>query len=294
MRIADRFAQPGPVFSFEFFPPRTPEAVEQLLATAAELKALRPAFVSVTYGAGGSTRRVTVDVVSRIKRDIGIEAMAHVTCVGHTKDELTEVLDTIEAGGIENVLALRGDPPRGQTTFVPTPGGFAHGQELTRFVKERYPFCIGGAASPEKHIEAPDAQTDLRHLKEKVDSGAEFLLTQLFFDPNDYFRFVERARAIGITVPIVPGIMPITNVAQIHRFTSMCGASVPEPLRERLDAVKDDDVAGVAPGVEWATEQCRRLLARGAPGLPFHTLNPSHSPPRVFDNLDGTGSLTRA
>ena len=294
MRIADRFVQPGPVFSFEFFPPRTPEAVELLLRTASDLKALRPAFVSVTYGAGGSTRRVTVDVVSRIKRDIGIEAMAHVTCVGHTKDELAEVLDTVEAGGIENVLALRGDPPRGQTTFVATPGGFAHSQELTRFVKERYRFCIGGAAYPEKHTEAPDLETDLRHLKEKVESGAEFLLTQLFFDANDYFRFVERARAVGISVPIVPGIMPITNAAQIQRFTSMCGASIPGPLRARLEQVKDDDDAVVALGVEWATEQCRRLLAGGAPGIHFYTLNRSHSAQRVFENLYATGALARA
>ena len=294
MRIADRYAQPGPVFSFEFFPPRTPEAVDQLLETARELKALRPSFVSVTYGAGGSTRRVTVDVVSRIKRDIGIEAMAHVTCVGHTKEELAEVLDTVEAGGIENVLALRGDPPRGQATFVPTPGGFAHAQELTRFVKEHYPFCVGGAAYPEKHVEAPDLESDLRHLKEKVASGAEFLLTQLFFDPTDYFRFVERARAIGIRVPIVPGIMPITNATQIHRFTSLCGASIPEALRERLDAVKDDDAAVVALGVEWATDQCRRLLAGGAPGIHFYTLNRSHSAQRVFENLYATGALVRS
>jgi methylenetetrahydrofolate reductase (NADPH) len=294
MRIADRFKQPGPVFSFEFFPPRTPEAVERLYATATELKALGPSFVSVTYGAGGSTRQLTVDLVTRIKHDIGLETMAHLTCVGHTKDELAEVLDTLAAGGIENVLALRGDPPRGQTHFVRPEGGFGYGQELARFVKANYDFCVGGAAYPEGHIEAVDRESDLRHLKEKVESGAEFLITQLFFDPNDYFRFVERARAVGIDVPIVPGIMPVTNVAQIHRFTSMCGASIPDALRDLLDRVKDDEQAVVAVGVEWATDQCRRLLAGGAPGIHFYTLNRSHSAQMVFDSLYGTGSLTRA
>jgi methylenetetrahydrofolate reductase (NADPH) len=294
MRIADRFAQPGPVFSFEFFPPRTPEAVERLYRTATELKALRPAFVSVTYGAGGSTRHLTVDLVTRIKHEIGLETMAHLTCVGHTQAELAEVLDTLAAGGIENVLALRGDPPQGETRFVRPEGGFGYGQELARFVKANYDFCVGGAAYPEGHTEAVDRESDLRHLKEKVESGAEFLITQLFFDPNDYFRFVERALAIGIDVPIVPGIMPVTNVAQIHRFTSMCGASIPDALRDLLDRVKDDDQAVVAVGVEWAADQCRRLLAGGAPGIHFYTLNRSKSAQMVFDSLYGTGSLTRA
>jgi methylenetetrahydrofolate reductase (NADPH) len=294
VRIADRFKHSGPVFSFEFFPPKTPEAVERLYATAKELKALGPAFVSVTYGAGGSTRQLTVDLVTRIKHDIGLETMAHLTCVGHTKHELAEVLDRLAAGGIENVLALRGDPPKGQTHFVRTEGGFAYGQELARFVKAGYDFCIGGAAYPEGHIESPDRDADLRHLKEKVESGAEFLITQLFFDPNDYFRFVERARGIGIGVPIVPGIMPVTNVAQIHRFTSMCGASIPESLRDLLERVKDDDTAVVAVGVEWASDQARRLLAGGAPGIHFYTLNRSKSAQMVFENLYGTGTVAQA
>ena len=215
------------MFSFEFFPPKTPEAVERLYATAKELKRLGPSFVSVTYGAGGSTRHLTVDLVTRIKHDIGLETMAHLTCVRHSKDELAEVLDRLAAGGIENVLALRGDPPKGEDHFVRPAGGFAYAQELARFITSRWSFCVGGAAYPEGHLEAPDRDTDLRHLKEKVESGAEFLITQLFFDPAVYFRFVERARAIGIDVPILPGIMPVTNVAQIHRFTSMCGASIP-------------------------------------------------------------------
>lgn len=285
MRIAERLRQQGPKFSFEFFPPRSPEAVERLYATARELKALDPRFVSVTYGAGGSTRELTVELVTRMKDELHLETMAHLTCVGHTTEELAEVLDRLAAGGIENVLALRGDPPKGETTFVRPEGGFGHAQELTRFIKERYSFCVAGAAYPEKHVDAPDLDTDLAHLKEKVDGGAEFLITQLFFDPDDYFRFVERARKIGIEVPIIPGLMPVTNVAQIHRFTSMCGARVPESLRDLLDRVKDDDQAVIAVGVEWASDQGRRLLAGGAPGLHFYTLNRSHSSQMVVQNL---------
>ena len=287
MRIADRLKQREPVFSFEFFPPKTPEAVERLYATARALKALSPSFVSVTYGAGGSTRDLTVDLVTRMKHDLGLETMAHLTCVGHTTEELAEVLDRLVAGGIENVLALRGDPPKGQAHFVRPEGGFGYGQELTRFIKGRYEFCVAGAAYPEKHIDAPDADADLRHLKEKVESGAEFLITQLFFDPDDYFRFVERARALGIAVPIIPGIMPVTNVSQLQRFTSMCGATIPAALRDLLERVKDDETAVIAVGVEWATDQARRLLAGGAPGAHFYTLNRSHSSQMVVQNLTG-------
>jgi methylenetetrahydrofolate reductase (NADH) len=290
MRIADRLREGRPVFSFEFFPPKTPEAVARLYATAVELAVLRPAFVSVTYGAGGSTRDLTVDLVTRIKREIGLETMAHLTCVGHTREELRQVLQRLADGGIENVLALRGDPPKGHDRFVRPEGGFGYAQELTRFVKTNFAFCIGGAAYPEGHIEATDREADLRRLKEKVDSGAEFLITQLFFDPDDYFRFVDRARAIGIGVPIIPGIMPVTNVSQIHRFTSMCGARIPDALRELLDRVKDDDTAVVALGVEWAGDQCRRLLTGGAPGIHFYTLNRSHSSQMVLGRLR-VGSL---
>ncbi|MDQ2951247.1 MAG: methylenetetrahydrofolate reductase [NAD(P)H] [Chloroflexota bacterium] len=285
MRIVDRLRRPGPAFSFEFFPQRSPEAVERLYATARELKALDPTFVSVTYGAGGSTRELTVDLVTRMKHDLGLETMAHLTCVGHTTEELAEVLERLDAGGIENVLSLRGDPPKGETRFVRPEGGFGYAQELTRFIKSRFAFCVGGAAYPEKHQDAPDLDTDLAHLKEKVDSGAEFLITQLFFEPDDYFRFVERARKSGIGVPILPGLMPVTNVAQIHRFTSMCGARVPESLRDLLDRAKDDEQSVIAIGVEWASDQARRLLAGGAPGIHFYTLNRSHSSQMVVQNL---------
>ncbi len=287
MRIAERLKAATPTYSFEFFPPKTPEAVERLYETVTALKRLRPTFVSVTYGAGGSTRELTIELVTRMKHELGVETMAHLTCVGHTQGELADVLDRLAENGIENVLALRGDPPRGQTEFVRPAGGFGYAQELARFVAERRQFCVAGAAYPEKHVEAPDLETDLRHLREKVESGVEFLITQLFFEPDRYFRFVERARAMGIDVPIVPGIMPITNVAQIHRFTAMCGASIPEALRDMLERVKDDDTAVVALGVEWALDQCRRLLEGGAPGIHFYTLNRSHSAQMILDALRG-------
>ncbi len=285
MRIADAFGRGRPVISFEFFPPRSPEAEERLFETVGRLAPLDPTFVSVTYGAGGTTRRLTIDIVRRIKRQIGMEAMAHLTCVGHTAAELAEILDTLTAGGIENVLALRGDPPRGAEAFEAVPGGFAHAAELAAFVRSRWDVCIAGAAYPEKHPEAPDADADLRHLKAKVDAGAQVLITQLFFDPADYFAFVARARAIGVGVPIVPGIMPVTNVGQIERFTGMCGARIPAALRDLLERVREDDLAVTAIGIEWAVEQCRALLRGGAPGLHFYTLNRSHSTAEVVGLL---------
>jgi len=217
--------------------------------------------------------------------------MAHLTCLDHTADELAEILDALTAAGIENVLALRGDPPKGQTTFTPTPGGFAHGSELAAFIRGRWDVCIVSAAYPEKHLEAPDLETDLRHLKEKVESGARILITQLFFEPQTYFAFVERARAAGIAVPIVPGIMPITNVSQIERFTTMCGASIPASLRELLAGARDDDAAVTAIGIEWARDQCRALLAGGAPGLHFYTLNRSHSTQEILGLLQAEGRV---
>ena len=288
MRIDERLADGNePSFSFEFFPPKDEEGVARLFQTIAELKPYAPAYVSVTYGAGGSTRKLTVDLVRRIKRDVGIEAMAHLTCVGATREELGAVLDELVAGSIENVIALRGDPPRGETKFVPHPGGFAHASELVRFARSRHDLCLAAACYPEKHPDAADAASDLEHLKQKVDEGADFLITNLFFDNADFFRFVERARAAGITVPIVPGIMPVTNTSQIKRFTAMCGARIPAELLQRLEAAGDDADAVRMVGVEHATAQCRDLLARGVPGVHFYTLNRSHSSQTVVQNLTG-------
>jgi methylenetetrahydrofolate reductase (NADPH) len=276
MKIAEMFAGRGPVVSFEFFPPKTDEGTENLYQTVSALKPCRPSFVSVTYGAGGSTRDRTIELVTRIKRELGIEAMAHLTCVGSTKDHIRDVLKRLRDGGIDNVLALRGDPPKGETTFQRTAGGFGFANELVAFIRdEGFAFNVGAACYPEKHVEAADPDEDLRMLVQKVGAGVDFLITQLFFDNADYFAFVRRARSAGITVPIVPGLMPITNVAQVRRFTEMCGARIPQELHRRLRIVESDAAAVVAIGVAWTWQQCAELLAGGAPGVHFYTLNKS-------------------
>jgi methylenetetrahydrofolate reductase (NADPH) len=284
MKIAERLGG-APLYSFEFFPPKDAEGVDRLFETIAELKPYVPGYVSVTYGAGGSTRKLTVDLVRRIKKEAGIEAMAHLTCVGATREEIAGVLDELQEADIHNVIALRGDPPKGATGFVRTEGGFGQAAELVAFIRSRYDFCLAAACYPEKHQDATDAAADLRHLKAKVDAGADFLITQLFYDNADYFAFVERARAIGITVPIIPGIMPITNLAGIKRITALSAARIPADLLARLDAVTADPDAVRAIGVEHATEQCRDLVARGAPGVHFYTLNRSLATRHILDRL---------
>jgi methylenetetrahydrofolate reductase (NADPH) len=275
MKIADCFGGLRPVFSFEFFPPKTEEGQNKLFATIEHLAELHPSYVSITYGAGGSTRDLTLDIAGRIKRETGIEPMAHLTCVGHTQDDLKQILDRLTEQGVENVLALRGDPPKGQDQFVKTEGGFGYANELMDFIRGQYPLCVGGACYPEGHPESHDLNSDVRHLVAKVDAGASFLVTQLFFDNALYFDFVRRVRAVGVSVPIVPGIMPVTNVSQLERFTQMCGASIPVKLRERLNKVRDDEQAVMAVGIEWALRQCQELLTAGAPGIHFYTLNRS-------------------
>jgi methylenetetrahydrofolate reductase (NADPH) len=269
-----------PVFSFEFFPPRTEEGVRQLFETVEALRPLAPAFVSVTYGAGGSTRARTLEIVTRLERDTEVEAVAHVTCAGASRDEIAAVLDEVAAAGIQNVLALRGDPLRGETAFKPHPQGFRWASELVAFIRgqpRRWGFCLGAAAYPEGHVETRDLARDLQNLKVKVDAGSDFLVTQLFFENAHYFRFVERARAAGIRVPILPGVMPMTNVEQIERFTAMCGATIPGPLRAAMEVRRSDPEAVLQLGVAYATLQCADLLRRGAPGIHFYTLNRSPS-----------------
>ena len=276
MRIEDILAgSDEPVFSFEFFPPRTPEGERMLQETLRTLRALEPSFVSVTYGAGGSTRDRTVEITKWIKQELGVEAMAHLSCVGTTREQLVEILDEVQAAGIDNVLALRGDPPRGETEWRPHPGGLSYSTELAQLITERYDFCIGAACFPEVHPEAPDLAHDLRFLKEKIASGARFLITQLFFDNALYFDFVAEARSVGIDLPIIPGIIPVTDVNQIKRFTTMCGASIPPALLEQLERRADDPDAVIQLGVAYATLQCADLLRRGAPGIHFYTLNRS-------------------
>jgi methylenetetrahydrofolate reductase (NADPH) len=286
MRIDELIAAGrDPVFSFEFFPPKTDEGEAALFRALQELRALEPAFVSVTWGAGGSTREKTIGIVTRIKQDHGLEAMAHFTCVGATRDELHTALRQMEAAGISNVLALRGDPPKGSEHFEATEGGLSYGSELTALVSDDYEFCVVGACYPEVHPEATDRATDLENLKRKVEAGAKVLVTQLFFDNDAYFDFVRTAREAGIDVPIVPGIMPITNAAQIKRFTSMCGATIPARLSEALDMRADDTEAVAELGVSYATLQCAELLAGGAPGIHFYTLNRSPATRAILSSL---------
>jgi methylenetetrahydrofolate reductase (NADPH) len=270
----------NPVFTFEFFPPKTQDGERALMETVAALRPLQPAWVSVTYGAGGSTRAKTVALVRGLKLQTGIEPMAHVTCVGASRVEVAALLDEMAAAGVENILALRGDPPRGETRFQPHPDGFRFASELVAFIRSdprRWPFCVGAAAYPEGHPETPDLEADLRHLKAKVDAGTDFLVTQLFFDNGAFVRFVERARAAGIRIPILPGIMPFTSVEQVERFTATCGATIPPRLHEAMEAHRSDPDGARELGVAFASIQCQDLLKAGVPGIHFYTLNRSPS-----------------
>ena len=287
MRIDEIYATGDrPVFSFEFFPPRTPEGEANLYLALAALRPLAPDFVSVTYGAGGSTRGKTLEIVSRIRDEIGLEAMAHFTCVGATVDELRTTLDEMSSLGFDNVLALRGDPPQGQGEWTKTEGGLEYSRELVELINGSYPgFSIGAACFPETHIHATSAEDDLRYLKEKVDAGVGFLITQLFFDNALYYDFVARARAIGIEVPIVPGILPITTYNQLSRVTSMCGATIPDHVLTDLHQRRASDEAVAEFGVAYATMQCADLLANGAPGIHFYTLNRSPATRAILSTL---------
>ena len=287
MRIDDLLAAGEPSFSFEFFPPKTEEGERNLRTALAELSRLAPTFVSVTYGAGGTSAQKlrTIEIVQDAKRAHGLEAMAHFTCVGATVDELRATLDRMRDAGIDNVLALRGDPPKGQGEWVKTEGGLEYSQQLIELIDREYDFAIGAACFPEVHIHAESAESDLRYTKAKVDAGARFLITQLFFDNQRYYEFVARARDAGIDVPIIPGIMPILNVAGLKRMTTLCGASIPPDLLAELDARADDPQAVADLGVAYATMQCADLLANGAPGIHFYTLNRSPATRAILSAL---------
>jgi len=277
MRIDELLAaQDRPLFSFEFFPPKSPEGEKNLQRALRELEPLAPDYVSVTYGAGGTTRETTIEIVASLKADFGIEAMAHFTCVNATREELRATLDRMRDAGVENVLALRGDPPKGQERWTKTAGGLEFSHELVELLRSEYPeFVVGGAAFPETHIHATSPEDDIRFLKAKVDAGMQFLITQLFFDNAHYFDFVERAREAGVAVPIIPGVMPITSFEGIKRMTTLSAAVLPEDLERELEARKEDPVAIADLGVSYATLQCADLLAGGAPGIHFITLNRS-------------------
>ena len=276
--IAELLATQHMVRSLEFFPPKDVAGVEALRQTAIALKRIAPDFVSVTYGAGGSTRERTAQVSRLLRTDIGFTVMPHLTCVGHTREELNGVADRLHAGGYRNIMTLRGDPPKGETQFVPYKDGLRYGSDLVALLKTRHAdFCLGVGGYPEKHPEAPSLETDLDNLKRKVGAGASFITTQLFFDNAVYYRFVEKCRARGITVPIVPGIMPVLSLKQIKRFTEMCGATLPEKLIKRLEAAGDSPEIVETVGNEWAITQIRDLLAHSAPGYHLYIMNRAKS-----------------
>ena len=294
MRIDQALDEVRPCFSFEFFPPKTDEGMDNLWNALSELRHDEPTYVSVTYGAGGSTRDRTIDITKRIKSELGIEAMAHFTCVGATVDDLRRTLDEMRDAGIENVLALRGDPPQGQEEWTATEGGLSYSTELARLIHDNYDFTIGAACFPEVHIASPSLEQDLDVLKKKVEAGVTFVITQLFFDNDHYFDFVDKARAAGIDVPIIPGIMPIAGYGQIKRITKMCGASIPDGLQRELDVRQDDPQAITDLGVAYATLQCSELLARGAPGIHFYTLNRSPATRSILAALRAARPWDRA
>ncbi len=273
MRIDEIIASSGPTFSVELFPPKTAEATVALFDTARSLRELSPDFVSVTYGAGGSTREGTVEITRALKEELGFETMAHLSCVGETREGLAATLDRIAEAGIENVFALRGDPPRGQEDFVQLEGGLGSAAELTAFISERWDFTVGGACFPEVHPEAPDLETDLAYLKTKVEAGASFLITQLFFDNQVYFDFVAAARAAGIDVPILAGVIPVASFAQTKRICELCDASIPSRLEEAFQAAGGEERAEFELGVAYAAQQCAELLVAGVPGIHFYALN---------------------
>jgi methylenetetrahydrofolate reductase (NADH) len=289
MRIDQILVERQPVFSFEFFPPHTPEGEANLRAALDDLKDDQPAFVSVTYGAGGSTREKTVEIVKSIKQDYGIEAMAHFSLVGQSVDGLRRQLDEIAEAGIENVLALRGDPPRGETEWIAHPEGLHYSIELIELIKSDYDFCVGAACFPEVHPDAPSPEEDLRYVKRKVDAGAGFLITQLFFDNQDYFNFVDDARSVGIEVPIIPGIWPVTNYSQIKRIAELCESRFPDRFEAELQERKEDLDAVSGLGVAYATLQCIELVSKGAPGIHFYTLNRSPATRAILAALRSWG-----
>ena len=289
---AARGATAQPVISLEFFPPKTAEGERNLLEKhIPALAQARPDFCSVTYGAGGSTRDKTLMIVERIQREHKLTALAHLTCVNHTSDEVRAVLEKILALGCRNILALRGDPPGGGE-FQKTPGGFEFASELVRFIRGKDGFSVGVAGFPEGHIANKNGKLDDWHrLKEKVDAGADFVLTQLFFDNEDFFQFRDyMAGRLGVRVPLVPGIVPILSAGQITKFTQLCGAKIPPLLRKKLDELGDDDEAAVEFGIDYATKQCEGLLRAGVPGIHFYTLNKSHSTVQVLKNLGLAGA----
>ena len=283
--------QEGRTISFEFFPPRNADGIPGVLDTVNELTAYCPNFISVTYGAGGSTRQFTEEITVSAKQSAGVEVMAHLTCAGQTVQELDDVLQRLDDAGIENVIALRGDPPRGEQQFTVTEGGFSHASDLVTHIRANYEFGIAAACYPEGHTEAESLERDLEYAKLKVDNGADFLITQLFFDNDDYFAFADRAEAAGIDAPVIPGILPVLSAPQIRRFTALCGSKIPPGLDAELDRLGEDDEAVRELGVEYAARQVEELWAAGVPGVHFYVLNRSYSVSKILDHLGIPGHI---
>ena len=288
MRLDTLFEPGKPTISFEFFPPKTDEGFAALYRTIEELKPLQPSYVSVTYGAGGSTRAKTIELCGKIQNQIGFNTLAHLTCVGHTADEIGQILDQLWESGVTNILALRGDPPAGAASFTPTPGGFANATELVKYVKGRHDFFVAVAGFPEGHPQGLNHQRDLEHLRAKIDAGADAVVTQLFFDNADFHEFRHDTDRLGIKVPIVAGIMPISNVAQIKRFVTMCGAKIPMPLLRKLERIEGDADAVYKAGIDYAANQCRDLIFHDVAGLHFYTLNKSKATTDIVRKLELT------
>jgi methylenetetrahydrofolate reductase (NADPH) len=292
MRFRDIYASSTePVLSIEVYPPKTEKAQKDLRNVIPRLVALGPRFMTVTYGALGSTRDTTIEIAATLRRDFHVETASHLTCVGSTREDLDGILDRLHDAGIENIVALRGDPPRGESAFVPPPGGFSHGNELVSHIRSGERFGIAVAGYPEKHVEAPDIESDRRRLADKVVAGADLVITQLFFDNASYFEFARALRALGVTVPLVPGILPIQSLAQIEKMTGLCGAQVPPALRSRLAAAGGDPAREEDAGLLWTEEQCRELLERGVPGLHFYVLNRAGAMERILGRLRDQGTL---
>jgi methylenetetrahydrofolate reductase (NADPH) len=285
VKLADLYARPGLTLSVEFFPPKTEKGEENLFSEIAVIKRLNPAFCSVTYGAGGSTREKTVSLVESIHRQCGLEVMCHLTVVGQSKADARAILARLRDSGIENVLALGGDPPQGMADWRPHPDGFHHAIELVQEAVSFGCFSVAVAGFPECHPRALSREADLRFLKGKVDAGAVAVITQLFFDNDDYFRFVEDLRKLGVNVPIVPGVLPILSAPQVRRFTALCGSKIPAKLEKELARVEDDDQAAVEMGIEYASRQCEGLIKSGVAGLHFYSLNKSYSVQAICKNL---------
>lgn len=288
--LQQRFASDEPIFSIEFFPPKSERAAEQLLRTAAEMQAFNPDFVSITYGAGGSTRSRTLKYARQLFEDYEYTVMPHLTCVGHSRSELIGIVREFKEAGLHQIMALRGDPPKGETDFTPHPEGLHYANELVELIRENFADCaIGVGGYPEKHLEAPSSEADLLNLKRKVDAGAHFITTQLFFDNSRYFAFVDAARAIGIDVPILPGLMTASTLPQAQRFCQMGGSFLPPELASALESIGDDAAKGVEIGLEWSYQQARELLEKGAPGLHLYILNRTKPAADLMQRLKSDG-----